>query len=116
MSCIHNNFNDDDNWGGCIHCSEEEKHRVYYDRNHTSTSYEPPDEPEFIPNVFHYHTKIKRNSIIFVGEQFTIINYNSVILSIPNKIIKLKGKKNKVFVHKNIFNKILIKNNLSPIP
>lgn len=34
MTCIHNNFDEDQFWGGCINCSEEEKHRAYYERNH----------------------------------------------------------------------------------
>lgn len=50
MTCIHNNFDEDQSWGGCIHCSEEEKHRAYYERNHPPVYYDPP-EPEFIPNV-----------------------------------------------------------------
>jgi hypothetical protein len=114
MTCIHNNFDEDQSWGGCIHCSEQEKHRAYYERNHPPVYYEPP-EPEFIPNQFHYHVKIKKNSIVSVGDHFTVINYSGAVISIPNKIIKLKGKKNKVFVHKNIFNNILTKNNLIPI-
>ena len=63
MTCIHNNFDEDQSWGGCIHCSEEEKHRAYYERNHPPVYYDPP-EPEFIPNQFHYHVKIKKNSIV----------------------------------------------------
>lgn len=115
MTCIHNNFDDDDNWGGCIHCAIEERNAKFYDEHHPPMQHTTP-KPEFIPNRFHYHTKLKKSSIIFIGTQFTIINYNSVVLSIPNKIIKLKGEKNKIYVHKNIFNSILIKNNLVPIP
>lgn len=114
MSCIHNNFDDADSWGGCIHCAEEERNRRFYEEHNPPKQYDPP-QSDFDYDPLYYHVRLKKVSILSVGEQFSVIDYHGINLSIPNKIIRLKGKKAKLYVHRRIFNSILVKNGLRPL-
>lgn len=114
MSCIHNSFDDHDSWGGCIHCATEERNAKFYDAHNPPKQYDPP-QPTFDYDPLYYHTYLKKTPILSIGEQFTIIDYLGIQVSIPNKIIRLKGKKQKLYVHKNIFNDIIKKHGLPPI-
>lgn len=111
MTCIHGNMSEDDSWGGCIHCAEEERNRKFYEEHNPPKYYDPP-EPKFNYDPYFYHMRLCNVPVISIGNQFTTIIYEGIPLDIPNKIIKYKGKKRKLYVHKRIFLDILSINNL----
>lgn len=104
--------NGSDGWGPCFECNPSppvnvefrDTGQTYYSNYYLSDN----DKNDFKPNEYYYHKKLKHVTVISQGKQFTKILYKNLELKIPNKIIKYKGKKQKMYVHKKIFKKILI--------
>ena len=100
-----------DGWGPCFVCKptpplnieDRDTGQIFY-----SNYYLSENKDDFKPNKYYYHKRLKNVIILSQNKQFTRILYKNLELKIPNKIKKYKGKKQKMYVHKKIFKKILI--------
>lgn len=118
MSCGHGSWDNADSWGGCAQCEELERYEAAYNGLQASTVIidDPIIRKPFVYDPLYYHIRLKKTPIIFVGHQYTVIEYQGVQLDIPNKIIRYKGKKRKLYVHKRIFHEILKRNHMGILP
>lgn len=74
-----------------------------------------PSSKPFVYDPLYYHMRLKA-PVTVVGHQFTTIKYQGKQIDIPNKIIRYKGKKRKLYVHKRIFHEILKRHGMGILP